>query len=240
MAPNLLDTIMSAQNGQAADSLGRQLGLDRNQTEAAIKALLPALSSGMKRQVSSPQGLHALAAAVDRDGHDRYLDAPDLAASSEGITDGNNILGHLLGGKEASRAVADHASASTGIGAGLLKKMLPMLASLAMGAIAKNMRGGQSQTSGGAGGGILSDILGGVLGGATQQAGRSSGGGLGGLGGLLGSLLGGGRKRGRAIQGNQQPQSGGLGGLGDLASMFDADGDGSSADDLLEQFFNRR
>lgn len=262
MAPNLLDTIMSAQNGQAADSLGRQLGLDRSQTEAAIKALLPALSSGMKRQVSSPQGLQALAVAVDRDGHDRYLDAPDLAASNDGITDGNNILGHLLGSKDASRAVADNASERTGIGAGLLKQMLPMLASLAMGAIARNMRGGQSQ--GGGSGGILGDILGGVLGGGGQQTGRAGGaGGAGGLGGLLGGLLGGGgqqagrsgggglggllggllggqRSGGMGIQGNQQPQAGGLGDLGDLASMFDADGDGSSADDLLEQFFNRR
>lgn len=101
---------MSAQGGQAADALGRQLGLDRSQTEQAIKALLPALSSGMKRQVSQPQGLDALAAAVDRDGHDRYLDAPDLAASDAGVADGNGILGHLLGIKDASRAVANNAS----------------------------------------------------------------------------------------------------------------------------------
>lgn len=183
MAPNLLDTIMSAQGGQAADALGRQLGLDRSQTEQAIKALLPALSSGMKRQVSQPQGMHALAAAVDRDGHDRYLDAPDLAASEAGVADGNGILGHLLGSKDASRAVANHASQQPGIGAGLLKKMLPMLASLAMGAIAKNIRGGQAQSGGG--GGILGDILGGVLGGGNQS--RQSGGG-GGLGGLLGGV----------------------------------------------------
>ena len=183
MAPNLLDTIMSAQGGQAADALGRQLGLDRSQTEQAIKALLPALSSGMKRQVSQPQGMHALAAAVDRDGHDRYLDAPDLAASEAGVADGNGILGHLLGSKDASRAVANHASQQTGIGASLLKKMLPMLASLAMGAIAKNIRGGQAQSGGGCG--ILGDILGGVLGGGNQS--RQSGGG-GGLGGLLGGV----------------------------------------------------
>lgn len=235
MAPNLLDTIMSAQGGQAADALGRQLGLDRSQTEQAIKALLPALSSGMKRQVSQPQGLHALAAAVDRDGHDRYLDAPDLATSDAGVADGNGILGHLLGSKDASRAVANHASQQTGIGAGLLRKMLPMLASLAMDAIAKNMRGGQAQSDGG--GGILGDILGGMMsGGQSRQSGSGGGGGL---GGLLGGLLGGGGALG-AMGGQQAQSDGGLGGLGDLASMFDADGDGSVADDLLESFFNRR
>jgi hypothetical protein len=229
MASNLLDTIMSAQGGDAADALGRQLGLDRAQTEQAMKELLPALSSGMKRQVSSPQGLHALAAAVDKNGHDRYLDALDLAVADEGVTEGNGILGHLLGSKDASRAVADNASQQTGLSSGLLKKMLPMLASLAMGAVAKNMRGGE----GGSGGGILGDILGGVMGGG--QSGQASGG----LGGMLGGLLGGGGAMG-ALGGQQPQQDGGLGGLGDLASMFDADGDGSAADDLLEGFFNRR
>ena len=39
-----------------------------------------------------------------------------------GVADGNGILGHLLGIKDASRAVANNASQQTGIGAGLLKK----------------------------------------------------------------------------------------------------------------------
>lgn len=236
MALNLLDTIMAAQNGQALGSLGKSLGLDSAQTQSAMQALLPALSSGLKRQAGSAQGLRALAAAVDRDGHDRYLDSPEMAASDEGLQDGNSILGHLLGSKDASRAVADHASQSTGIGADLLKKMLPMLANLAMGAVARNMRGGGSGS-----GGMLGDILGGVLGGMGGSQPKRGGGGL--LSSMLGSLLGGGRKGAMGLQGRQQPQSGGLGGLGDLgamASMFDADGDGNVADDLLESFFNRR
>ncbi len=43
------------------------------------------------------------------------------------VSDGNNILGHILGSKDVSRAVADRASANTGIDSGMLKQMLPCL-----------------------------------------------------------------------------------------------------------------
>lgn len=223
MAQNLLESIMSAQGGGLLDSLGGQFGLDRNQTESAVRELLPALSSGLKRQAATGDGLKALAAAVDRDGHDRYLDDAELLKSEQATLEGNGILGHLLGSKDASRAVADRASAETGLSSGLLKQLLPVLASMAMGAISKNMRGGQ----GASGGGILGDLLGGVLGGGGQS------GGGGGLGDLVGGLLGGAR-------GGGSGGGGGLADLGDLGRMFDADDQGRNADDLLESFFNQR
>jgi len=230
LAQNLLDSILSAKDGQAVEALASRFGLDRAQTETAMRQLLPALSSGMKRQASTGDGLKALASAVDRDGHDRYLDDPELVRSDTARTEGDGILGHLLGSKDASRAVAGRAAERTGLDSGLLKQMLPVLASLAMGAIARNMRGGDSGSGGGAGGGLLGDILGGLMGGGQGQAG---GGGLGGLGGMLGGMLGGGGLGGGA-------PAGGLGQLGDLSRMFDADDEGSSADDLLESFFSNR
>ena len=52
-------------------------------------------------------------------------------------SDGNKILGHLLGSKDVSRNVAAHAAESAGIDASTIKKALPMLASLVMGAMSK-------------------------------------------------------------------------------------------------------
>lgn len=226
-APNLLESILAAQDGRAMDQIGQRFGLDRSQTEAAVRELLPAISSGMKRQASSGEGLRALAAAVERDGHERYLDDPDMLRSEQATTEGNGILGHLLGSRDASRAVAGRASERTGLSDGLLKQLLPVLASVAMGAIAKNMRGRSG--SAGSGGGLLGDILGGALSGGAGGA----GGGL--LGNVLGGLMGGGKQAAPDPRGG-----GGLADLGDLGRMFDADGDGSSADDLLESFFGGR
>lgn len=233
-AMNLLESILTAQNGQAIDEIGNRFGLDRSQAEAAVKELLPAMSSGLKRQAASGDGLRSLAAAVERDSHDRYLDNPDLLRSEEATMEGNGILGHLLGSKDASRAVAERASQNTGLSSGLLKQILPVLASLAMGAVARNMRG-----SGGGGGGLLGQILSGAMGGGGMQPSSRAGGGGGGLlGGILGGLLGGGAGRsGGSMTGGGL---GGLGDLGDLARMFDADSEGRNADDILGSFFDQR
>jgi hypothetical protein len=75
------------------------------------------------------------------------------------VNDGNNILGHLLGSKDASRNVAAQAADVTGIDASIIKKALPMIAGLAMGALSKNSNAGQSP------GDSVGDLLGGLLGG---------------------------------------------------------------------------
>ena len=182
---DLLQTILNEQNGRAVDDLGQQLGLDRTQTVSAIQGLLPALAGAMATNTAQPGGLESLEAALTRGGHGRYLDDPTQLARPEAIQDGNGILGHLFGSKEVSRQVASGASAQTGIGADVLKKMLPMVASLAMAALAR--RATRSTTGGvqlnpSSGGGGLMDMLGPLLG----------GGGGGGLGGMLGGQQGGG------------------------------------------------
>jgi hypothetical protein len=101
-------------------------------------------------------------------------------------------LGHLFGSKDVSRQVANGAAAKTGIGADVLKRMLPMLASLAMGALAQRAArepGGNVQLSPASGGGLM-DLLGPLLGGGGGVGGLG-GGRPGSEGGGLGDLLGG-------------------------------------------------
>ena len=67
---------------------------------------------------------------------------------------------------------------------------------------------------------------------AIQQV---TGGSKGGLGGLLGGLLGGGTARRQQAQAQQAHSQG----LGMLGNMLDADGDGSSMDDVLGMLMKR-
>src|SRR5690606_13319441 len=129
--------ILNAQNGQAVDQIGSSLGLGRDQTRSAIEQLLPALAGGMARNATQPGGLEGLEGALTRGSHGRYLDDPSQLGAPDSISDGNGILGHLLGSKDVSRQVAAKASAQTGIGTDILKKMLPMLASLVMASLAR-------------------------------------------------------------------------------------------------------
>jgi hypothetical protein len=155
-------------------AIGQQFGLTEEQTRAAFDALTPVVASGVRRSAQSPTGLQdILSSALNGN---QNLDAAS----------GNEILGQIFGSKDVSRGVAQQLSATSGIGAAVLKQLLPIIASIVMGQVAKKMGGG-SQSSGGGG---LGDILGDILGGGSQQQAPQSQGG--GLEDILKDILGGG------------------------------------------------
>jgi hypothetical protein len=150
---NLLESIVSSPG--ALSQLGQAVGLDDSQAQSALKALLPALSSGLKKNASQPSGLEGLLSALNQGGHAKYVEDPSQLTSAGTIQDGNGILGHLLGNKETSRRVAQRASQQTGIGDDVLKKMLPLVATMVMGALSKQSAPARSQARSGAGGDIF-------------------------------------------------------------------------------------
>lgn len=211
---NLFDMISQANNGAAVQQVGREAGLPQDKANLAIRALLPAIAAGLQRNAQQPGGLQSLLGALESGNHDRYLDDPDRLARPDARSDGNAILGHLLGSKDTSRAVAARASERTGIDSQILKMILPMVASMAMGSLSKQTKEPN-----------MLQALAGVLGGGQPQPARPSG-----LGGLLGGLLGGGQKQ-------AAPQQGALGMLGGL---LDADGDGNPMDDIFQMVMSRK
>jgi hypothetical protein len=97
---------------------------------------------------------------------------------------GDDVLGQIFGSKDVSRTVAQNAALQSGLDASLLKKMLPMLAMLVTGYMAKQ-RSGASPAQASPTGGGLGDLLGGMLGGQASGAGRTMSGSGGGLGSML-------------------------------------------------------
>ncbi|MCC7007537.1 MAG: DUF937 domain-containing protein [Acidobacteria bacterium] len=134
---DILDAIVNAQSGAAVQQLGAQLGLGREQTTNALSALLPALAAGVQRNLGQTDGLSSLAAALASGNHARFLDNPAILGQQAAVSEGNGILGHILGSKEVSREVASRAAAETGVGTDVLKRMLPLAAALMMGAFSK-------------------------------------------------------------------------------------------------------
>jgi len=134
---NLIDLLMNNGGDSAVGQLASRFGLDESQTTAALQQLVPALGSGLQRNVASEGGLGSLLGALSSGNHAEYLDNPEMLNNEEATETGNGILGHLLGSKEASREVAANASAQTGIGADILKQMLPLVATMVMGSLSK-------------------------------------------------------------------------------------------------------
>lgn len=164
-----LDDLLS--NGQLLSELARSAGVGTGEARSGLEALLPAITRGLARNASSTQGLDALAGALGSGRHDRYLDAPDQLAEPQTRIDGNAILGHIFGSKDVSRNVAAHAAQETGLDSNLLKQLLPLVASLAMGALSKRSdRGGSLQSSQASGSDLLGSILGGLAGGGGGRA----------------------------------------------------------------------
>jgi hypothetical protein len=183
--------------------IGRQFGLTPEQTRAAFDQLAPVVAAGMQRNGNAGGGLSDIIESMTK----------SQSSGTDALTKhGNDVLGEVFGSKEISRGVADQVSASTGIGAAVLKKMLPIIASIVMAQIARQMTSGAGASTGGG----LGDILGQVLGGGAQQP-QAQGGGL---GDILGQILG----------GSAGGQSGG-GGLGDILGQVlgGAGGGGTSA-----------
>lgn len=160
---NLMDLLQKSGGESSVERLAGSLGLGRSQAQELIASLSPSLVKSLQNQVAAPGGLDALKTALDRGSHDQYVERPEMMESDATREDGNKILGHLFGSKDVSRNVAAHASRETGIDVATIKQALPLVASLAMGALSKKSSDNRSNSLGGLLGGLLdSDKSGGV------------------------------------------------------------------------------
>lgn len=151
---NLLDLLAKTGGTQTIDEIAGAVGIDSGSAASIVKALQPALTGAVKKQASSSSGLDAFRRALETGGHERYVEEPSLLKQETTREDGNAILGHLFGSKDVSRNVAARAATETGIDANLIKQALPLVASLAMGAMSKQTNAGQDIGAGASGGGL--------------------------------------------------------------------------------------
>jgi len=168
---------MLAQMG-GLSSMARELGVSEADARRGAEALLPTILGGLKNQAQGQSGgLEGLGGLLSKLGGGGLMDDV-LASTPTNVAPGNDVLGQIFRSKDVSRAVAEQASATSGLDASLLRKMLPLLAMLATGLMAKQASGKSAtpQSNGGLGG-----MLGGLLGG-------NGGGGGGGIGGLVAML----------------------------------------------------
>jgi hypothetical protein len=167
----------------AIGAIAQQLGVNEQMAEIGAAALLPSILGGFKKTAQAqPSGLEGLGGLLGQLGGGGLFDSV-VAPEPTPIDQGNDILGTIFGSKDVSRSVAGQAATQTGIDPSLLKKMLPILAMLVAGYMAKQSGGAvQGGESGGESAGGLGGLLGGLLGGGSQSA---NSGGLGGLGSLL-------------------------------------------------------
>jgi hypothetical protein len=179
-------TDLLAQMG-GLQSVARDLGVTESQAASGAEALLPAILGGFKKQAQAqPAGLEGLGGLLGQLGGGGLLDQV-LAPQPTDASPGNDVLGQIFGSKDVSRTVAQNAAAQSGLEPSLLKKMLPLLAMLVAGLMAKQQRAGAAEPVPSPAGGGLGDLMGSLLGGgrAAGAGGAMPGGAAPGLGSLL-------------------------------------------------------
>jgi hypothetical protein len=157
-------TDLLAQTG-GLESMARELGISDTQAATGAAALVPAILGGLKKQAQTqPAGVAGLGSLLGQLGGGGLLDNV-LSPQPTDVGRGNDVLGQIFGSKDVSRKVAQSAAGGSGLDPGLLQKMLPMVAMMVAGYMAKQGGAGQAPAGGGGLGGLLGGLMGG--GGAT-------------------------------------------------------------------------
>lgn len=165
----LYDILTNAQGGEAMRNLSRAYGLTPDQTQAAVEALLPALSLGLKRTTESPAGLMQMMQAMATQPYAEFFETAGrmfgLPAASAGQSmfhpgaerGGNDLLDLMFGSEAANYAVANQAAAFSGIGREVMRSMMPVIVSMIVGGLMRRLQHGG-----------LGDIFGPQSGGASK------------------------------------------------------------------------
>lgn len=145
---NLFDLMNQAGGGKGFADLGQQFGLSESDVRKAVEAFAPAFSAGLGRKAAEPSGLYDFLGTLAGGQYDQFFNSP-LAAGRDAERDsGNAILGQLFGSKDVSRALANQASAATGLSEAILKQVLPAIAAMMSGGLAQQAKAGTNSPFG--------------------------------------------------------------------------------------------
>lgn len=222
---NLNDIIQNAQGGKAIENLATQFGITPDQAQAAVQAIIPALSTGLMQKLGQPGELSNIISAITDPTHQASFSNPEAAQSDATAQKGGDVINNIFGSSHVANQIAQQIANRTGLRADVIMQMLPVVASIAIGGLAK---AAQNQGWGGMLG-QLANAATAAEQGATGTAGQpGSGGLLGALIGMVGALLGGGTSGGGApASGTASTQST----LDNLGKMFQP---GSVPDEIMK------
>jgi len=148
------------------DGISSQLGTDKSKAQSALSSAIPMLMGALKRNASDPSKASGLFEAL-MSKHDGSIleQAADIFGggfvNEEVVEDGDKILGHVLGEKKETIALA--LSKKHGLDMNSAMNLLKMAAPVVMGMLGKQAREKQVQQPT-----DLTNIIGSMLGGHSQ------------------------------------------------------------------------
>ncbi len=139
---DILEILRRAQGGDAVANLARTFAVTPAAAEAVLDSVVPQLSRRIERNTLSRGGVADMVGAIGRAADAGYLDDPNALSDPSVRQQGIGILDQILWSKDRSRAVAHRAAQSSGLSAAIVEQMLPVIAAMVMGGLAKGVGGG--------------------------------------------------------------------------------------------------
>ena len=153
---NMMDVLQQA---GGLERMASELGVSKSVAETGTAALLPPILGGFKKTAQARSGgIDGLGRLLDQLGGGGLFDSVADPQPTP-VAKGDAVLGQIFGSKVVSRTVAAGAEQQTGISSELLKQMLPYVAMMVSGYMAK--QGGESAGNGGGLGGLIGGLGGG-------------------------------------------------------------------------------
>lgn len=138
---DLIGTLLKTFSGDGLSKLGNQAGLDKRTTRKALDAILPSLVHALNKNTSSAEGARSLKRALEKDHDGSILDNIFDSLSHQDGSEGQGILGHILGKKQP--AVETGIGKSLGVNPSTIGKIMTLVAPFLMGALGKTRKENQ-------------------------------------------------------------------------------------------------
>lgn len=163
----ILDLLNSDIGKSIISGVSGQTHQPEEKTNDVLTMALPVLMAAMKRNASTPQGAEGLMGALNSSKHDGSI-LDNLGGLFGGgvdqnvMEDGDKILGHVLGNKQAN--VQNAIGARAGVDSNSVAQILKIAAPILLGLLGKQTREKQVNSPSG-----LEDLLGGMLSGNSPK-----------------------------------------------------------------------
>jgi hypothetical protein len=139
MQVKLFDTIRSAGGGKFVNALAAKTGIEPDEAEEALRALLPEIGHAIRRTEESGSGAAVVHAAMRDERYGRYLEHPEALAEPAAVADGERVLADVLDDDERGDLIR-RVAARIGPNEEEVRDMLPLVATLAMAALGQKLR----------------------------------------------------------------------------------------------------
>ncbi len=132
--------LSEAQNGQLLANLARAFHLPRAKAKAALLSMVGELTRCIDEQTQSRRTLARLVELLGQGAHEQVLDTPALLGTTSTQVIGSDAL-TIVAGREESQRIAQQSAAAADVSVMIAEYLLPVIATLIVGALARETRG---------------------------------------------------------------------------------------------------